>query len=166
MIDSITNMHRVTDKPNTHKRGSTIIDLVLCTMGISCFIACSGYLLFNYITISDHRGLYIDIQLKLYVQDPMHIINDMSSRLLSTSNHKGVTVYKKNLLEHILKNDTIKRVNIIQQKIDSKSLKDKNLKTIDKIDHDITPGVLQVETRIKQYESSHPWSPVLVYTIL
>ena len=45
-------------------------------------------LLVNYITISGYRKLYIDIQLELYLQDPMYAITDISSRLLSTTNCK------------------------------------------------------------------------------
>ena len=103
--------------------------------------------------------------MKLYLQDPIHTINDIPSRLLSTSNPKRVTVYKKHLLKYILKNDKINRVNIIQQKIYSKSFKDKDLKSINNIDHDIITEFLQAEKRIKKHESSHSWPPALVSTI-
>ena len=154
LIDPITNMHGATDEPNTHKRGTTRIDFILCTMGISSFITRSGILSFDFITTTDHQVLYIDIQLKLYLQDPLHTINDMSYRLLSTSNPKGVIAYKKHLLKHSQKNHTTTRVNNIQKEIDLNYLKDKELKTIHIIDHELTSGVLQAEQRIKN--TNHP----------
>lgn len=82
-------------------------------MGISRFIERRGILPFDYITTIYHRGLYVDISLELYLQVRLHTTNDISSRLLSLSNPKGVTVYTKYLLKYILKNDIIKRVNTI-----------------------------------------------------
>ena len=108
MIDPITNIHWVTDEPNMYKRESTRIDSIFWTIGISWFISQSGILPFDYIPPSDHRGLFIDTQLTLYLQDPIYLINDASSRLLSISNSKGFTVYKKNQRKHILKNNIIK----------------------------------------------------------
>ena len=93
MIYPITNIHGTTDEPNKYKRGTARIYFILCTMGISRFITRSGILPFDFITTTDHRGLYIEIQLKLYLQDPLYTINDMTSILLSTSNLSGVTVY-------------------------------------------------------------------------
>ena len=144
MIDSITNMHGVIDVLNTYNRGTTRINLILCTK-ISRFIMRSGILPFVFIITTYHRGLYIDRKVKLYLQNPLHTINDMSSRLLSTSNPKGVTVYKKHLLKYVKRKDIITRVNNIQKKIDLNSLKDKDLKTINIIDDELTSGVLQAK---------------------
>ena len=52
----------------------------------------------------------------------------------------------------MIKNDTIKRANTIQQKIDTQSLEDKDMKSIKNIDNDLTIRVLQVEQRIKNNE--------------
>lgn len=113
LFDPITNMNGTTNDTNTCKKVSTRIDFILCTMGISRFIERRGILPFDYITTTYHQGLYIDISLKLYLQVRLHTTNDISSRLLSLSNHKGVTMYTKYLLKYIFKNDIIKRVNTI-----------------------------------------------------
>ena len=89
------------------------------------------------------------------MKDPLDTITDISFRLLSTSNPKGVSVCKKQLFKIIIKNDIIKRENTIQQKAELKALEDKDMKSTDIIDHNLTTGVLQVEQRIKQHESSH-----------
>ena len=94
MIDPITNMHGVADEPNKYKRGSTRIYFIFCTRGIAHFIARSGILPFEYITTTDRRGLYIDLQLQLNLKYPLRTINDISSRLLSTSNPNEVNILK------------------------------------------------------------------------
>ena len=74
------------------------------------------------------------------MKDPLDTITDISFRLLSTSNPKGVSVYKKQLFKFIIKNDIIKRANTIQQKAGLKALEDKDMKSINIIDHNLTTG--------------------------
>ena len=57
-------------------------------MNVSISILGRDILPVTYITISGYRKLYIDIQLKPYLQDLMYAITDTSSRFLSTTNRK------------------------------------------------------------------------------
>ena len=96
-IDPITNIYGSIDGPNTYKRDFTRIYFIFCTVGISRFIVRNGILPFDYRTTLDHRGVYIDIQLTLYLQDAMYLISDISSRLLSTSKYQDASVSKRHL---------------------------------------------------------------------
>jgi hypothetical protein len=51
------------DIPNTHLRGSKQIDFVLMTAGIAPFIQSIGLLYFDVIFRTDHRTLFIDINM-------------------------------------------------------------------------------------------------------
>lgn len=57
-------------------------------MNVSISILRRDILPVTYITISGYRKLYIDIQLKPYLQDLMYAITDTSSRFLSRTNRK------------------------------------------------------------------------------
>ena len=66
MIDPITNIHGTRNEPNIYKGGSQRIYYILYTNGLTPFIKYCGILPFDFITIMDHRGLYIDIDLALF----------------------------------------------------------------------------------------------------
>ena len=68
MIDPITNQHGTRNEPNTYKRGSQRIYYILCSNGLTPFIKPCGLLPFDFIKTSDHRGLYIDIDLDLILK--------------------------------------------------------------------------------------------------
>jgi hypothetical protein len=51
------------DIPNTHLRGSKQIDFVLTTAGIAHFLQSIGVLDFDVIFQTDHRTLFIDIDM-------------------------------------------------------------------------------------------------------
>ena len=99
--DPIANKHGTIDEPNTHKSGSKRIDFIFCTNGLTKFIRLCGILPFDFITTSDHRGLYIDIDLALFLKDPLHQFITNKERLLRTNNPKCVTKYKTHLMKHM-----------------------------------------------------------------
>ena len=84
MIDPITLRHGFRNTPNTHQSGSQRIDYCFCTDLINNVIKSCGITPFNFFSLADHRGGYIDIQLKLFLRDPFKSIILPSSQLLTT----------------------------------------------------------------------------------
>ena len=69
MIDPIVVRHGCDTEPITHKRGSERIDFVLCTRIINDLITKCRITPFNQISQSDHRGIYVEILVKAFLQD-------------------------------------------------------------------------------------------------
>ena len=150
MIDPIVNKHRTSDEPNTHKSGSKRIDCIFCTNGLTKFIRLCGILPFDFITPSDHRGLYIDIYLALFLKYPLHQFITNNERLLRTNNLKCVTKYKTYLMKYMQQHDLFNRGQIIQNKINDHTISRLDIKELNNIDASLTLGCLNAEQSLKK----------------
>ena len=159
MIDPIANKHGTSDEPNTHKSGSKIIDYIFCTNETTKFIRLYGILPFDFITTSDHRGLYIDIDLSLFLKDPLHQFITNNERLIRTNNPKCVT-------KHMQQYDLFNRGQIVQNKINEHTISQLDIKELNAIDASITLGCLNAEQSLKTVHASHPRYPTLATVIL
>ena len=93
MIDPILVRRGCTTEPNTHNCGSDRIDFVLCTRLINDFITKCGITPFDQISQSDHRGIYLNIQVKAFLQDDI-VSSALTSRILSSKSPDHVPTYK------------------------------------------------------------------------
>ena len=109
MIDPLANKHGTSNEPNTHKSGSERIYHIFCTNGLTTFIRLYSILPFDFITTSDHRGLYIDICLTLFLKDPLYQFITKNARHLRTNNPKCVTKYKTHIMKHMQQYDLFNR---------------------------------------------------------
>ena len=119
MIDPILVRHGCAAEPNTHKRGSDRIDFVLCTRLINDFITKCGIVPFDQISLSDHRGIYLDIQVKAFLQDDI-VSSALTSRILSSKSPDHVSTYKTELQKFIKTKNVVKRINNIKIKLKKK----------------------------------------------
>ena len=65
-----------------------------------------------------------------------------------------------------LQHDVITNINMIQKKIDNKSLNESDMFHVNQIDNIITKCMLKAENKLKHSSHSHPWSPTLAFAIL
>ena len=70
LIDPISTKHGTTGEPNSYARGTERIDYFFYTSIIYNFIKKCGIFPFCSIITSDHRGLYIDIDITQYLRNP------------------------------------------------------------------------------------------------
>ena len=70
LCDPIAMKHGTATEPNTYSRGSSRIDFILCTKALLPFISYIGILPFGMFAFSDHRGLFIDINLYQFLRNP------------------------------------------------------------------------------------------------
>ena len=121
-------MHGTKGEPNTYARGSDRIDYFFCTKNIYKFILECGILPFFSIMTSDHRGLYLDVDIIQYLRNPFIDLAHTQNRLLSSTHSKKVFQYKKVLIEYISSRNAIEKVNEIHKKINNKNLNESNMK--------------------------------------
>ena len=95
MIDLVIVRHGYVHEPKTHQRDFDKIDVALCIRLIISFITKRSITPFDQISQFDHRGIYLDIQVKALLQDNI-VSSTLTSRILSTKSPNNVSTYKKN----------------------------------------------------------------------
>ena len=166
MLDPITNKHGTRDDLNTYKRGSQIIHYILYTNELTPFIKHYDILSFDFITTSDHRSLYIDIDLALFIKYPLHQFITKTDRLVRINNPKYVTKYKAHLMKHMQQHDVFSRRQIIQTKINNNIISKLDIIELNGINESVPLGSLNAELSLKAVQESHPRYPTLVSAIL
>ena len=89
LTDPIFNKHGSHLEPNTHKSGISRIDYAFCTPHIEKFIIRCGINPFDLFTSSDHRGLYLDVNIFSYLKYSSTTPSTPKSRLLISTNPRA-----------------------------------------------------------------------------
>ena len=150
MIDPITNIHGTRNEPNTYKGESQRIYYILYANWLTPFIKHCDILPFDFITTMDHRGLYIDIDLALFLKDPLHQFITNTDILLRINNRNRVTKYKAHLMQHMQHHDLFSRGHIIQTKINNNTISKLNSIKLNEIDESITLCSLNADLSLRQ----------------
>ena len=166
LTDPIFNKHDSHLEPKTYKRGSSRIDYAFCIPHIEKFIIRCGITPFDLFTSSDHRGLYLNINIFSYLKGSSTTPPTPESRLLVSTNPKATNQYKKDLMQLFLQHNVLKNITIIQTKIENSSLNESDMIHVNKVDTIITKYMLKAEKKLKYYSHSRPWSPTLAFAIL
>ena len=82
LVDPIVCTHGSTNIPNTHQRGTKRIDFIFISHKLYKYLRACGITPFNYVSPSDHRGSFIDVDLISFLQNKFQDTIDASSRLL------------------------------------------------------------------------------------
>ena len=99
---------------------------------------------------SDHRGLYLDIDIIQYLRNPFIDLAKNNNRLLSSTHPKKVSKYKEVLIKYISARKVTVKANAIQNKINNKSLNEYVMKEINNIDITFTQGALFSKDELKK----------------
>jgi hypothetical protein len=160
LSDVHTTLHGTVDEPATYSRGSSRIDYILSTEGILNYITEAGILPLHELVLSDHRALFIDVNMRAFLGgDPYDIMN-INNRNLSTSDPRTVVKYQKLLLEGLENSDIENRVQQINDELQNKGISIAIHEKMEEIDKDITKLKMECERKCKQ-QHRHPWSPIL-----
>ena len=117
------------------------------------------------ISIRSSRDIYIDIQVKVCLQDDI-VSSALTSRILSTKSPDNISTYKTELRKFVETNNVVKNTNNIHTKMKNNILQPTAMIMINKLDATITKGMFQVKNKIIKTRFTHPWSPTLAVAIL
>ena len=116
---------------------------------------------FGYISSSDHRSIYIDINLVQYLRNPFIDINVNNSRLLQSNHSSKIRKYKKHLISFMRKRNIISTAKDMQHKLNKRILSHQDMIQIDKTDNTLMRGMIKIENTHKADLYNSPWSIVL-----
>jgi len=110
--------------------------------------------------ISDHRGLYVDLDPQQLFGGNTHDPVASSSRGFTSKNEKKVKKYLDKLEEYCKDHNVCEQIE--QLSADAPKLSRKQIKRrYEGINNDITRGMLSAEQKVKPKEFKFKWSPVL-----
>jgi hypothetical protein len=162
LADVMVQRHGTECKPETHINGKELIDFILATPAVTDFIVAAGILDYHEFTQSDHRALYMDMDMaKLLGGEPSPLENGAKRGIMS-NDPRAVAVYREKL-EKLLDESNIEAE---MEKLLA-NIKDNNgvlcrklAKEAERLDEKLTT-MKQVSERLCRKIHSLPWSPKL-----
>ena len=143
---------------STYNRGMSRIDYIFGTNNIIPYVLQGGILPYHFLTTTDHRGLYLDIDLTRFLKCQPPKASTIIHRSLRTNNPQGAKEYCQ-ILEKWLKTSQLE-TKLSKLTTDQDTASSQTLSNLIHLEEEFTKIKQQAEQRlVKQY--MHPWSPKL-----
>jgi hypothetical protein len=160
LIDPLVQRHGTEGEPPTYARGSKRIDYILVSENLSEYVISCGILPLHNICFSDHRALYIDIDLQAFLKSepPSHM--NRVQRGISSEDPRSVKKYQERLTKAINGANFESLFKEVDDMICLTGATDTVHEMIELIDKKFTQIRLDCEKE-SQSKFRHPWSPAL-----
>ncbi|CAB9530719.1 expressed unknown protein [Seminavis robusta] len=114
LIDPILTTHGAANF-STYNRGKNILDYILIDPELLPTIVRCGYEAFHAHVISDHRGVYIDVDTDLFFgDDPQVLVRKQARDIISTKAHQ-IGPYFDNKHQHLEDHNWFEQIKTLQQ---------------------------------------------------
>ena len=153
--------------PRTYRNGSKCLDHIYTTMKIYESLTSCGIAPFHYLQKSDHRGCYVDIDLKHILDTGDLSIMPASLRRLKMNSVKGIQKYEEQIQDEIVNHKYIKKIDDLKKRFED-TLDSSVLEAdLNKLDDEITASMLNAENKCSNVNMSCrlDWSPQLKYVL-
>lgn len=156
LCDAVDLLHDQTNVP-TYSRGTKRLDYIFVSPSLRSAVKRSGIAPFDTVYISDHRAVFVDLDLTAVGANTISLAPP-SMRLLHSSNTKHRSIYIDHLHRLLTHHRVFHRVRSLNVLSDSRLL-------IEQLDRDITRSMLAAEKRLAR-PSSSPFSSQLAQACL
>ena len=154
-------LHGTVDTPETHIRGSARIDFAYGTNGVINSARKAGIGAYDNICFTDHRHLFVDIDLGELLSGYPPESAQRERRILESNNPRVVKTYMEKLEAIMKENDILGRTRRIRDKIaEAYSITQDDEYELNQIDEILTYARLEVERQCGKL-SIDPYSPTL-----
>jgi len=158
LVDIHMALHDLDTEIPTYNRGTKRIDYIFGTNNIIPYVVKGGILPYHFITHTDHRGLYLDIDIQKFLRGHPPATGSQQHRALRTSHPRGYRAYSEYMIKWLEDSDIEERLNqLIHQQV---HLKKNNTQQIISLEQEFTTARLKAESSIRR-QTVHPWSPTL-----
>ena len=153
--------------PRTYKYGKNCIDHIWISTPLLPSITSIGIAPFNFFQASDHRAIYIDIDLKDVLDNETFQLPPIRFRRLKTTSLSSVTNYRKSIKKLTKKHKISKKFRRLRKSFIKYGPTKINIDRLNKLDTLITKILLDSERQCSKISSKckTPWSPTLKYAI-
>jgi hypothetical protein len=159
LIDVIYDQHRYGTRDfNSYARGTTCIDYVLMDERLVGSIQACRYLPFNHLLISDHRGLYVDVNTTWFFGSDTIPHQQMAVRDYNSKNIHQTAPFITGQYKHLDDHGWFQHVQQIQQCIKTNT---PNHELVERADNRRIEACQNSGKRLKRYGPT-PYSPQLI----
>ena len=147
--------------PGTYQRGSKRLDYIFGTRLIANCTARAGISAYHEYFSSDHRGLYVDLDVNQFFGGQPTPLDITATRLLHSHRIQHAMAYRSHILEYSQQHKLTQRSEALEQLACTDPSHPSIPKMLNGIIEDLTRGMLAAEKKCGAHHS-HPWSPTLV----
>jgi hypothetical protein len=159
LADLHTRKHGLEGQPVTYKRGKRKIDYIFGSSEVAKNTLRAGITPFG--SSSDHRGLFVDVDLTAILGGSATTIPAAQYRDLHSSDPKAVGKYRCALIKYFDEHRVEERAAALQFKLlTAQECSDEDSLQMNGVDRDISRGMAAAAKKCKR-KYRHPWSPVL-----
>jgi hypothetical protein len=160
--DSLAFQHSSRPFPASHIRGSSRIDFIFVTSGISSSAQSSGSMSFHSIFHSDYRAYYVDFSSSSLFADPAYEIPPHSYRKLQLQDPRITDEYRTALYDQLKAHNVFQWIENLWEIIAQGTWQPQHTEVYSVLDSTITEAMLSTENRTgKRYSTKFEWSPTL-----
>ena len=153
------HVHEHDEEWATYARGSKQIDYMIGTSNVVEFTSRCGMEEFD--SHSDHRGLWLDIDLEAVLGGQIPDLVRPQHRGVSGKDPKQVRKFRGVLLKFLEQHNVQRRVEKLNTMIENEASEEAIERLMQAIDRDIEQGMLAAEKKVARQERP-PWSPRLI----
>ena len=161
LIDAHMHLHDISTDIPTHIRGTHRIDYILCSTSIIEYVQKAGILSYHVLSSTDHRSLYVDIDLQLFLRSHPPPSLTPAHRELHSRDPRGIKQYCQTLSQWMQKNDiltTLQEYENMQH--NNQPLKQQHKDHLSMMENNFTSARLNAARQLNN-RPRHPWSPKL-----
>lgn len=155
---NLTSLHKHISAPATHSGGSKCIDFIFGTPRLANAVRSAGYLSFyEGAWPSDHRGLFVDINIPELIDGVVHNLDNPTKRHLYSNNR----IQSAKFLTNLSRNKFLPALATQLFTLNNITLwEESDHKAFEEIDNQFTNILIQSEQRCAMNRTT-PWSPEL-----
>ena len=162
LVDPLTSRHGHADQPSSILNGSMRIDYILTSRPLAPFVQATGILPHDFIVPSDHRPLYLDIDLERFLKGLPYDNISHSSRGIHSDNPKAVKRYQQLLTKALGKTHIEEDLLRLSKHQDEHGhLTPRQQEQAKQIDRNLSNIKLACEAKCRHIIKT-PWSPELI----
>ena len=151
------------DLPKTWNRGKSAIDHVYMTSDVFKSVRKAGYAPFDTIALSDHRGIFFDLDTRVLFDDEIYKVEPAAFRRLKSTHPKHTKEYAKLMKEQWKTHKIDERLLKLSKMFDTEGPTNANVIALNTIDKQITEIMKHSEKKCSKISrhATDPWSPKL-----
>jgi hypothetical protein len=160
LVDSTSYHHGIEGELATYSRSNNRLDYILCTHGIATSIWRCGVLPFNFVISSDHRAVFIDVDIDEFLGGDPSPLMSLALRGIRSQNPKACVKYVTEMEKYMAEHHVYARVATLSELTDTHGLTALLKKRWDGVDQDILRASLHAEKSVAKRHKP-PWSQAL-----
>jgi hypothetical protein len=161
LCDPLVQRHGSDNQPSTYKRGSKRIDYILTSRRIAEYVTASGILPYNHLVPSDHKALFIDVDIQGYLRGQISTTCSSDYRGIQSNNPRAVRKYQQCITTFLQKSQIEQQMqHLLEAQLHQGHLTPSQINQIIHLETTFTAAKLKAEKRCSKILQI-PWSPAL-----